>query len=51
MIPAKPPPTLAVPSKFSTVFNHFVATCLVKDPNHRPDADLLLKVTRPSFIC
>jgi len=45
MIPAKPPPTLVNPASFSTVFNHFVATCLVKDPNRRPDADILLKVT------
>jgi len=35
MVPMKPPPTVAEPSKWSHYFNDFVAKCLVKDPKLR----------------
>lgn len=38
------PPHLGRPSLWSRGFNDFVRTCLVKDPNHRPTAENLLKV-------
>lgn len=37
------PPTLDNPSKWSKEFIDFIAKCLVKDPNNRPNAEDLLK--------
>jgi len=42
LIPARPPPTLTVPSKWSSDFNDFLAVCLRKDPNQRPSATSIL---------
>ena len=42
------PPKLDRPSKWSKEFNDFVRLCLVKDPNQRPRAEELLKV---SYLC
>jgi len=42
LIPARPPPTLTEPSKWSDEFNDFLAVCLQKDPNKRPSAASLL---------
>lgn len=42
------PPKLSCPSRWSKDFNHFLALCLIKDPNQRPTAEELLK---HSFIC
>lgn len=38
------PPTLKQAEKFSPELNDFIASCLVKDPEGRPSAALLLKV-------
>jgi serine/threonine kinase 3 len=43
MIPRQPPPTLTTPSIWSESFNDFIAKTLVKDPEQRPAAILLLK--------
>lgn len=43
------PPKLDKPSKWSKEFNDFLSQCLIKDPNARPRAEDLLKVTRPFF--
>jgi len=45
MIPSRPPPKLTEPEKWSKEFNEFVASCLIKDPDHRPTAEELLKHT------
>ncbi|RZB41606.1 STE20-like serine/threonine-protein kinase [Asbolus verrucosus] len=37
------PPKLEQPSKWSKDFNDFVSTCLIKDPQKRPNCDELLK--------
>eukprot|EP00013_Stygamoeba_regulata_P009852 CAMPEP_0177669790 /NCGR_PEP_ID=MMETSP0447-20121125/23674_1 /TAXON_ID=0 /ORGANISM="Stygamoeba regulata, Strain BSH-02190019" /LENGTH=608 /DNA_ID=CAMNT_0019176771 /DNA_START=146 /DNA_END=1969 /DNA_ORIENTATION=- len=42
-IPFKPPPTLRTPGDFSPEFNDFIARCLTKDADQRPDALTLLK--------
>jgi len=44
MIPAKPPPQLQQPDKFSAELNDFIARCLVKDAVARPSAGELLEV-------
>ena len=38
------PPALDRPSKWGAQFNDFLRRCLVKDPNHRPRTEELLKV-------
>lgn len=43
VIPTRPPPTLAEPSKWSKDFVDFVNRCLVKDPEARVDTDALMK--------
>eukprot|EP01102_Stenamoeba_stenopodia_P016596 TRINITY_DN5816_c0_g1_i1.p1 TRINITY_DN5816_c0_g1~~TRINITY_DN5816_c0_g1_i1.p1 ORF type:complete len:728 (+),score=150.91 TRINITY_DN5816_c0_g1_i1:206-2389(+) len=43
MIPNKDPPKFQNPDKFSSEFNDFLKTCLVKDPKHRPNAEQLLQ--------
>jgi len=42
LIPARPPPTLAEPTKWSAEFNDFLSVCLQKDPNKRPPASAIL---------
>lgn len=42
LIPARPPPTLTEPTKWSDEFNDFLSTCLQKDPNKRPAASALV---------
>ena len=42
LIPSRPPPTLAEPARWSSAFVNFVSSCLVKDPNGRPDASRAL---------
>uniref|UniRef100_A0A2P2HZL7 STE20-like serine/threonine-protein kinase n=1 Tax=Hirondellea gigas TaxID=1518452 RepID=A0A2P2HZL7_9CRUS len=37
------PPKLDCPSKFSKEFNDFIAQCLIKEPEDRPDARALLR--------
>lgn len=49
LIPAREPPTFKNPSKWSESLNHFVGSCLKKDPNKRPSASDLLEVTSISF--
>eukprot|EP01119_Soliformovum_irregulare_P012399 TRINITY_DN3219_c0_g1_i1.p1 TRINITY_DN3219_c0_g1~~TRINITY_DN3219_c0_g1_i1.p1 ORF type:complete len:487 (-),score=195.36 TRINITY_DN3219_c0_g1_i1:29-1489(-) len=38
MIPIKPPPTVAIPAKFTTEFNQFLAKCVVKEADKRDNA-------------
>lgn len=42
IIPSSPAPTLMEPEKFSAAFDHFVRTCLAKEPEDRPSAADLL---------
>ncbi|KAF0696271.1 Aste57867_12969 [Aphanomyces stellatus] len=42
MIPSRPPPTLADPSRYSPQFVDFLAICLKKDATQRPTAEALL---------
>jgi serine/threonine protein kinase len=42
LIPQLPPPTVRDPTRFSSLFNDFIARALVKDPNQRPNAVTLL---------
>ncbi len=42
MIPNRPSPTLKQPSLYSPEFSDFLATCLQKDPQERPEAADLL---------
>lgn len=39
------PPKLTKPTAFTQEFNSFLAKCLIKDPNHRPNAQDLLHVS------
>jgi len=43
MIPSRPPPRLTDPDKWSKEFNDFIAQCLIKNPEQRPNATELLK--------
>ena len=43
MIPTKPPPTLKQPEEFSNEFSDFISRCLVKSPEERPSATVLLQ--------
>ena len=43
MIPAKPPPLLKDPDRWSKDFNDFISKCLVKDTEHRETATALMK--------
>ncbi|XP_057309628.1 serine/threonine-protein kinase 3/4-like [Hydractinia symbiolongicarpus] len=43
MIPTKPPPTFKNPDKWSKDMQDFVSTCLVKNPEERMSATLLLQ--------
>jgi len=43
MIPSRPPPKLTEPDKWSKDFNDFIAQCLIKNPEQRPNATDLLK--------
>jgi len=43
MIPGRPPPTLAVPEKWSPDFASFIEKCLTKNPEERPSATHLLE--------
>jgi myosin-3 len=47
-IPLRPPPTLSEPKNFSTEFNDFLAQCLKKNPDQRPEPEELL--THPFLI-
>eukprot|EP01114_Cavostelium_apophysatum_P019704 TRINITY_DN6419_c0_g2_i1.p1 TRINITY_DN6419_c0_g2~~TRINITY_DN6419_c0_g2_i1.p1 ORF type:complete len:376 (+),score=101.00 TRINITY_DN6419_c0_g2_i1:218-1345(+) len=42
LIPARPPPTMTEPQRWSSEFNDFLSVCLQKDPNKRPSASSLL---------
>eukprot|EP00456_Euglypha_rotunda_P067267 TRINITY_DN5820_c0_g1_i5.p1 TRINITY_DN5820_c0_g1~~TRINITY_DN5820_c0_g1_i5.p1 ORF type:complete len:162 (-),score=34.54 TRINITY_DN5820_c0_g1_i5:327-812(-) len=42
LIPTSPAPTLPEPNKWSDKFKSFLAACLQKNPNARPDAATLL---------
>jgi len=42
LVPQRPPPTLTDPKKWSKDFNDFIALCLTKDPEKRPDCMELL---------
>jgi serine/threonine kinase 3 len=44
MIPTKPPPFFKYPDKWSEEFKDFVKSCLVKNPEQRITAQLLLMV-------
>jgi serine/threonine protein kinase len=50
MIPSKPPPKFSEPDKWSKEMNDFLSKCLTKNPDQRPGADELLKVTMNSNI-
>ncbi len=41
IIPSRPPPTLTKPADFSAAMNAFIARCLTKDQEARPDAATL----------
>lgn len=43
MIPTKPPPTLKQPEEFTNEFSDFISRCLVKSPEERPSATVLLQ--------
>lgn len=43
MIPSRPPPKLTEPDNWSKDFNEFIAQCLTKNPEQRPQAADLLK--------
>jgi len=43
MIPSRPPPRLTEPDKWTSDLNDFVAKCLTKNPELRPQASELLK--------
>lgn len=43
MIPKVNPPTLREKGKWSDLFHDFLAMCLLKNPDDRPDAETLLK--------
>mmetsp|Transcript_19750 Transcript_19750/g.27555 ORF Transcript_19750/g.27555 Transcript_19750/m.27555 type:complete len:429 (+) Transcript_19750:147-1433(+) len=43
MIPSRPPPKLTEPDNWSKDFNDFIAQCLTKNPEQRPQAADLLK--------
>ncbi|VDM49133.1 unnamed protein product [Toxocara canis] len=43
MIPTKPPPTLKNPDEWSQEFVHFIAQCLIKNPQDRKFAKQLLE--------
>uniref|UniRef100_A0A914GRK1 non-specific serine/threonine protein kinase n=1 Tax=Globodera rostochiensis TaxID=31243 RepID=A0A914GRK1_GLORO len=43
MIPTKPPPTLKILEEWTEPFQNIIAICLVKNPEDRATADLLLK--------
>ena len=45
MIPTKPPPTFKNAEKWSSEMQDFVSKCLVKKPEERMSATLLLRVT------
>jgi len=47
MIPSRPPPKFSEPDNWSKDFNDFIAQCLTKNPEQRPQAADLLK---SSFI-
>jgi serine/threonine protein kinase len=44
LIPARDPPRLAEPQKWSKDFNDFISTCLQKNPQSRPSSRELLQV-------
>lgn len=44
MIPTKPPPTLKNFEEWSTLFQDFIAKCLIKNPEERTSAVELLTV-------
>jgi serine/threonine protein kinase len=43
IIPSRPPPTLTKPGDYSPAMNSFIARCLTKDQEARPDAATLTK--------
>lgn len=43
MIPTKPPPTLKQAEEYSNEFSDFISRCLVKSPEDRPSATVLLQ--------
>src|SRR3569833_1041154 len=43
MIPSRPPPALAEPTKYSKELNSFLARCLTKKPEERASVDELIK--------
>ncbi len=45
LIPNKPPATLLEPDKWSDNCKDFLALCLQKNPDDRPSAEELLKVS------
>ena len=53
MIPTKPPPFFKYPDKWSDEFKDFVKSCLVKNPEQRITAQMLLAVRNSliSILC
>ena len=47
MIPTRPPPVFKDPQLWSYEFQDFVAKCLVKNPEERASATVLLKAKQP----
>lgn len=43
MIPSRPPPKLSEPDSWTKDFHDFIAQCLTKNPEQRPQAADLLK--------
>lgn len=43
MIPTKPPPVLKHPEDYNNEFSDFISRCLVKSPEDRPSATVLLQ--------
>ena len=46
-IPARDPPVLEKPDRWSPDFHDFIAKCLEKNPKKRPDATQMLEVCLP----
>jgi serine/threonine protein kinase len=46
MVPIRPPPTMNLPTSWSDHLNHFLAKCLIKNPDERPNAIDLMNVSK-----
>lgn len=50
MIPTKPPPTLKNPKEWSSTFQDFISKSLIKNPEERSSALVLLQVLKQFII-